>query len=80
MTKGLPNIVPLHKNDVVEMLESMLEMAKAGEIRNFIAAGYMNDGNIMTAVVKADTIEHYTLNSYLQTNVILRTVEQNINK
>jgi hypothetical protein len=76
MSKELPKVVPLHKNDVVETLETLLNMARAGEVRNLVAAGHLNGGNIFTAVAKADVIEHHTLNSYLQTSAILRTVEQ----
>lgn len=77
MPKEFSNVVPLYKNDVVEMLETLLEMAKAGKIKNFIAAGHLDDGNIFTSVVKTNVIEHHILNSYLQSNVILRTIEQN---
>lgn len=72
-------VIPLRKDDVVETLETLLSMAKNGEIKNLVAAGHINDGNIFTAVVNADMIEQHTLNSYLLTDAIQRTVGINNN-
>lgn len=78
-SKTQSTVVRLHKNNVVEILEELLEMAKRGELKNFIAAGYLNNGEIVTANVDVNVIEHQTLNSYLQTDVIMKIVEKNNN-
>lgn len=78
-SKTQSTVVRLHKNNVVEILEELLEMAKRGELKNFIAAGYLSNGEIVTANVDVNVIEHQTLNSYLQTDVIMKIVEKNNN-
>lgn len=78
MAKGSANVIPLRKNDMVETLEAILEMAREGKVQNFIAAGFMTDGNVFTTVSKADVIEHQTLNSYLQAMATTRIIQENL--
>lgn len=73
--KDFPKVVPLKRNSVVEILESMLEMAKEGEIKNFIAAGFLEDGDVVSATVNASIIEQRTLLSYLDSEITIKTME-----
>lgn len=74
MKEKMPKVVPLKKSDAVETLKTMLAMAEAGQIKNFVAAGFMDDQGVFTAVIGTDPIEHHTLVGYLNANAIMRTV------
>lgn len=74
MKDKMPKVVPLKTSDTVETLKMMLSMAESGEIKNFVAAGFLKDESVFTAVISTDPIEHHTLVSYLNANAILRTV------
>ena len=75
--KDLPKVIPMRQDDTVSILKSLLKMAENGEIKNFVAAGFLKDGNVFTGHVKTDVIEQHTLISYLHSDAIIRTIEAN---
>lgn len=72
-----PKVIPLYRNDTVEILEDLLDLARNGELVNFIVAGKLKDGNIITGNANVNVIEQHTLISYLNVDVIMKTVQAN---
>ncbi len=72
------------KNDKIEnmvkILEDITEGIKNGEIRNFIAAGFSSDGNILTAYGNSNFVERHTLISYLSVDLTRRISQLNISE
>lgn len=76
MTKG-PTVITLNKNELVDTLEALLEMAKKGEIEGMVAAGLLKSGEVFTATSKVDIVQQHMLSSYIHTNAMMKIVQQN---
>lgn len=72
-----PKIIRLRQDEVVDTLETILDMAKEGKITSFIASGILSTGEIFTSVSKADSVQEHTLIAYLQTTATMRVVNMN---
>jgi hypothetical protein len=68
------------QDNLVEALENLLEMAKKGEITNFIFASKCSDGNIATSWSNADVGERNELVAHLQIDVMYAVVEANMDR
>lgn len=49
-------VVPIRKNNVIETLEVMLGLAKDGQIKGFVAAGFLKEDSVFTTVNDVDVI------------------------
>ena len=64
-----PKVIQLHRKkeeENAEFLQKLADMAKAGELKGFIIAGYNAEGSIVTAALDVNAMDTQTLISYLQ--------------
>ena len=77
----MAKIIQLFKGDqdtIVEKLEEILEMAKRGELKNFVLAGDHESEGIATAWACCDLGKRQELISHLQIDVIVGYVTENL--
>ena len=77
MTRDTPKTIPLRKNNAVETLEALLQMAKENKIGGFVAAGYVGSGVFITTV-DVNHVQQHELISQLTAGAILNTVREGI--
>ena len=77
MTRDTPKTIPLRKNNAVETLEALLQMAKENKIGGFVAAGYAGSGVFVTTV-DVNHVHQHELISQLPAGAILNTVREGI--
>ena len=66
------------QNNVIEALETILEMAKQGEALNFVFAAKCPDGNVATSWCNADVGTRNELVAHLQMDIMMAVVEANL--
>lgn len=71
MTK--PQVITL-KSDNKKLLDQLIDIEKAGELKGFIIAGFQKDGTILTGFSDTNVIEDHTLLSYLQVHITKKQV------
>lgn len=73
MTK--PQVITL-TTDNKKLLDQLIDIEKAGQLKGFIIAGFQRDGTILTGFSDTNVIENHTLLSYLQVHITKRQVAE----
>lgn len=66
------------QDSLVRRLEELVEIAKAGELKNFVLAGHSDDGTVLTGWSNAGINQRQELLSHLQIDVIYAVCRINI--
>lgn len=74
----ITQINKLSEDKIIERLEEILEMAKNGELKNFVLAGDCKDIGIATAWACCDLVKRQELISHLQIDVMYAVVLENL--
>lgn len=65
---------------VIDALTELLERAKQGQIKSFVFAASLNDGDVATAWSNAELMERAYLITHLQSDITYGVIEANIDK
>lgn len=65
---------------VIEALTELLERAKQGQIKSFVFAANLSDGDVATAWSNVQIMERAYLTTHLQADVTYGVIEANIDK
>ena len=68
------------QDTAVESLAEVLEMAKRGELINYILAAKRPDGEVVTSWANADVVERNELVSHLQIDVVYSVIEAHMDR
>jgi hypothetical protein len=74
--KTMPKVIELKPNPIINILESLLSMAKEGTLDSIVLAGFTKDKEIVTARSNVDLIEQQHLVSFMQIDATLRTIKE----
>jgi hypothetical protein len=66
------------QGELVKHIEDFLEMAKRGEITNFLVSSQRTDGTVMTGYCNLDVIEKQFMLSHIQIDVNYEVVRANV--
>ncbi|XJZ25970.1 hypothetical protein ACF5W4_11210 [Bacillota bacterium Lsc_1132] len=66
------------QESLVRRLEELVEMAKAGEVKDFVLAGHSTDGTVLTGFSNAEINQRQELISHLQVDVVYEVCRINI--
>ena len=72
-----PKVIQLHRQKEEEnavLLQQLTDMAKNGELKGFVLAGYNEDGDIVTTALDVNALEMQTLVSYLQLRCVRNSI------
>lgn len=65
------------KSDIVEKLEELVEMAKNGEITNYVVGCDMADGNVITGYHNVDVADRMKLVSHMHIDIVDEVIRVN---
>lgn len=65
---------------VIQRIEELLTMAKAGEIKSILVAAECNDGNVLTGYCNLDVGERQYLVGHIQSDIMFAVVEANVDR
>ncbi|MGD9678426.1 MAG: hypothetical protein AB7V16_08795 [Vulcanibacillus sp.] len=68
------------QDNLIETLERILELARNGEIENFILAAKLPNGEVATSWSNADVGTRNELVSHLQLDVVYAVIEANMDQ
>lgn len=68
------------QDNLVEALTDILEMAKSGELSNFVFAGKCPNGEVVSAWAKADFGERNELMGHIQADIMYAMIEANMDR
>lgn len=63
---------------LVKHIEDLLEMAKKGEVKNFLVSAESSDGNVLTGYCNLDVSEKQYMLGHIQVDINYEIVKVNI--